>query len=513
MLIINNNKFSGPLTPQKLQSMIAQIKLLPQPNVVSRFSSPIKPEEAVLCLEAEKAYVDLLNPFANIKYIGSKNVVACTLAYISTELDHLVVHVDAFRRALNLEEEIALFNDKSNITISLVGGWQRDDADSVRSLNIIVEALYHAAEKLELTFCIVNQNLSLNCFEDDLKYQTLFNKIVERANILCRQYFNESFEDADFSDIYLRDFKYKPSNLPESHRTGIANLIVVAQEIYDPNDSNFKDVLKVWHLGKESFPTKAALLASIKDMCNVKGAEVLIARFGSIQRLRLPNFVFDIKTKEMHVISPTMKTPHEARRTILCLDRMRDKYFLCYDGRSNKWHVPSYSSTFVERTAHALSLVTNNMGSRAAINAVLGWQLYPPSIDAFVRAARFALKEKNVVTNLGASKRISFLFKSVDTVSSLYQLDDISHMNLSNLSNLTGVVFAAKMRRYPAYTIDAYCQSSSFSDAEQLKYKLETNGVIAHIVAAKISDNPTYYVVVPAINVGEYAKAIAMAPK
>src|SRR5437867_3919016 len=110
MLIINNNKFSGSLTPEKLQRIIAQIKSLPQPTLVSRYNSSIKAEETVLCLEGEKAYVDLLNPFANIKYIGSKRVSSCILAYISSEVDHLVVHVQDYKRALNLEEEIALFN-------------------------------------------------------------------------------------------------------------------------------------------------------------------------------------------------------------------------------------------------------------------------------------------------------------------------------------------------------------------------------------------------------------------
>ena len=228
MFIINGKKFSGELTFVMLDEILSEIKKLPKP-VVGSMSSSITEENTVLCLQREVAYVDLKNPLNHkIQYVGSKGVHDCIVAYLSTETDHLVVHVDRIKYDMELKERLKQFTEKKKMQLSLAGGSPdpHTASQSYETLKFFLISLYRCAEELEIEIKIANQKLiENNESTDDAKYQFIYDFILRQTDILSRQVYGVSFSSDEFRDFNPSLFQTR--KLPALARdiTNIARLL------------------------------------------------------------------------------------------------------------------------------------------------------------------------------------------------------------------------------------------------------------------------------------------------
>jgi hypothetical protein len=121
----------------------------------------------------------------------------------------------------------------------------------------------------------------------------------------------------------------------------------------------------------------------------------------------------------------------------------------------------------------------------------------------------FFLEDRN--TDLSNALAKMSLFSSKTAWEKIYKKKTIITEQLLVLRDLTGLQFQGKIRRQPAYTVDALYKFSSYLDAEKVKDALDAKSIIAHIVT--LNDDQTnrqmFQLCVPAINAGQYATSIA----
>lgn len=158
MPLIINNKTFNTLTGELLQEMIAEVKKLPEPEVIPFGKVNIKAEDVLLCLQRELVYSNKFNPTNTQKFIGSKKVYDCLVVYIYTETDYLVIHVDKYIDPIEIPEYISRFNKEGNIRVKLAGGFN-EDINSEKNLEKIIRQIFNAAQKLNVDITIEEQKI------------------------------------------------------------------------------------------------------------------------------------------------------------------------------------------------------------------------------------------------------------------------------------------------------------------------------------------------------------------
>ena len=484
--------------------MIARIKTLPEPEVVSFDSSPVTPDETVICLQREIAYVDTLNPAVNVRYIGTKDMHDCITAYIYSETDHLIVHVDNYAD-LDLAPYISSFNYQHNIKISLVGG-EAASATSIEKLKNIVSILYKSAEKLNIRVEVASQKLlEKNKYIEKARYQYAYNKILEKTDILCRQYYNGPLIQNELQGFTAQLFRHR--NIAFTGEiTAMVNLFGLAQDVYDPTVKESQLALELLPNLPIHYASRSAFLTAIKKVFSVQGYRAICVPYNDLftQNTQLADFVFDINSNKIHVIDSVFFTPDEEHRSLSLFSN--PPYRLSFDGRSGQWFKPSISNGYIERCKKATALVKNNQGSRAEIADILhSGHSIPAMINALIRNARNMLNDS-------CEKRPyqGYFFKSKVELEASYETELVTSRNLICLKDLSGIDFKAKVRLSPVGTVDAYCEFSLFSRAQSLKQSLQEKNITSHIATIKnLEGQDSYRLVVPAINAGQYAKAIS----
>lgn len=395
----------------------------------------------------------------------------------------------------------------------MVGGDPGSADLTTAKLNIFLSALYNAAEELNLTVNIVSQKLmENNKATDESIYQYIYNKIMYKTNILCHQYFGGPLHEDELKGVSAHFFKNVQIKYTSSIRA-MTNLLSMAQVVYDTHDPEFEHAFMSLSRINNYYRDRAQFLAAIKAMFSVQGFKDLCLAYEPwyTRSSELIDFVFDIKTKKIHVINENHYTPSESVRNLYLLDR-NNGYHLCFDGQLGEWHVPTLTAQYFRRCSRAVNLVVDNRGSLEALAHAFNTNSTDVmDIGCLLRSARemFGELQSNPIplkTQLSAFNTrpifYSYFFKSAAELASLYQSDSVECPQLIRLKELTNLDFKAKVRIHPTYAVDAHYESPSLADAYVLKELLHTKNIIAHVVAISV--------VVPAINVAQHANAISL---
>ncbi len=370
MLEINGKKFHPQSAPNTTE-IIYEIKSLPEPEIASLHdSSSIEADNTVLCLQREIAYLDSLNFDSNIRYIGTKNLITCILVYLYSGTQHAIIHVDN-KGKLDFTEILSKFNRDEKIEVTLIGGdpsTQNNTDLSNRNLENIVAMLLEAIGSLGHTLTITNQKLlEKNCCSEN-KYQFVFDIIHSRADILYRELFNESLPDEVFKKFTVMDLcpQTEENNtissspqFPQEHLSQLSFELILARESYGFSSKLTKNWLPLF---RSSNQTKIDFINNIEQLfCNEcfqmidqTSSQLISPTIAS----RLKNFVFDITTKKIHIVSKHMKTFNENIRCLLIYDENQPiDYFKCYNG---KWNEHKLSKNFLETCNSTYNQIKND---------------------------------------------------------------------------------------------------------------------------------------------------------
>jgi hypothetical protein len=187
-----------------IQTRDAIVKLRPiQPGIFRKTN----PKETLLIIEGETATTKQSTD-PDIKFIGTKHTMSCIFVHITNGEEHFSAHING-RRGLDFGKALAVFDNKKNLTVTLVGGNSKSLQESNKNLEFIISGLINAAKSHKTTFTITAQKvLQHNDFTDEDLDVCIYNKIFEKADILHRYLYGKPL-DTDLLDVSLPDFEKK----------------------------------------------------------------------------------------------------------------------------------------------------------------------------------------------------------------------------------------------------------------------------------------------------------------
>ena len=504
-IIIGNKKYQGQLTPALLSQMINAVKQLPKPEVVPMGEIEINPNDVILCLQREMAYVNEFHS-VQIRYLGTKNICSCIAVYIYSETDHLLIHFDYTKKS-NLINELNQFNSKENLKVILIGG--RENRKSETNLSNILTTLFHTADTIDIA--LVSQKLiEQNVISNENFHGYITDIILRRADIFYRHYFKKSLDLQPYlnKQLYFRylDLPANNKKLSLLMQTTIAMLLITF-EVYDISDreslnqldSFFKYVL----LEKESI-----FLLALNSIFSNQGLESLKTALKTHDLYDHSDFVFDLSSKKVIHISEHLKSQlsFESHHELAFLND-DSRYFLCYDGKSLTCFTPTLS--------HRVLAILRYIQQELKNSITLDYK----TIDKFFLGTNttnltplIQFIKTGELSNYKKIPPMTYSFFSLSgRFEDIYAQDELCSTNLTILNMLSNEKppqknFFARKRNYPKCTLDALLSCNSKQEAEQVRHSLDEKNIDAKII--QFSNNRQYYVIVPAINVTNYAQPI-----
>lgn len=345
------------ITDELIENSIAAIKArVPLPTIDKHESIHLSSVDAIICMQREIVHYISTNAKKPIKYIGTKLLHDCILAYIYSDQDHVAIHIDPFGR-LDLISIFAKFASLKNIEVIIIGGNNLKYAHITQlNLTSLVRALYEAAQFHNIEINIVAQQLlEKNILTEKDKYNFTFNVLINILDILCRQTSAKPLPESFFA-------KHSPASFRKSHGKQISlqrineliEDLVQIEEIYDRK--KHRDVLP-YALIKERHESLNDYLDEISVIFSKEGYEIFKHKLPEdyLKRSRLQNFVFNVNTKAISVTHAFVNTPFERNRNnahfdLTSNDHFSQEYHLAYDGslEGMKWKTHSYSNRFIQ---------------------------------------------------------------------------------------------------------------------------------------------------------------------
>ncbi|MDR3501427.1 MAG: hypothetical protein P4L79_02490 [Legionella sp.] len=495
-IIINRKLFKDKLSDKVVGEMIEEVKKIPEPEISSDEMLSCDKQEIGLCLQRESFYLDQFYATSEIKYLGSKNVISCLVAYIHSETDHLVIHFDNTNN-IDLTGLIKRFNSKQGIKVSLVGGIPSKQSE--QTLNNIVKNIFEAANALAINIEITHQKvIENNKFSPEDKPAFIFNKIIEKADITFRRLFDRPLDEQYILGKKVSDLRNKSVECTPKLQL-MAAMLSQAKEAFDTADKHKISMLDA--LFKKDIKDEKEFLAILDLMFSRQGFELLDlgyqknALYGDS---KLRDFVFDINTGKMFIISSQTKTPNEDIRAVSIYDRHQTaSYLLCYDGSKGAYFIPDLSENFVRGCQKIMPLLhSTTFLDKSAISTHFEIVLSIPETNKLMKFIRSMSEKKPTVS--------TFFTPSITSTAQTYQPNEVSNQNLLLIQELTGIPFKGRLRYYPEYTVDALVQCAT--EKEALKIKENLDEVFLNSLVIKYENE--FAVCIPAINVGHYAQEI-----
>lgn len=496
-IIINRELFKDKLSNHDVSGMIGQIKSLPEPEISSDEMLSCDEQEIGLCLQREAFYFDQFYAPSKIKYVGSKNVVNCIAAYIHSETDHLVIHFD---NTINIDliGLIKRFNSKHDIKVSLAGGIPGEQSEKI--LTNIVKKLFEAANTLNINIEITHQKLiEKNKFSSEDKPAFIFNKIMAKADITFRRLFNRPLEEQFSLGKNVNDLKTK--SVESTYKLQLmAAMLSQAKEVFDTTEKHKVSMLD--ELFKKDIKDEKEFIAILNTMFSRQGFELFDLGYQKNALYRdskLSDFVFDINTGKIFIISSQTKTPNEEMRTVsIYNNRQVAPYFLCYDGSKGTYFMPRLSKDFLISCKKIMPLVQPTMFlDRSVIPTHFKINLLLNEVNWLIKFIK-VMSEKKTMSS-------TFFAPSTHVTAKTYQPNEVVNQNIFLIQDVTGIPFKGKVRYYPEYTVDALVQCTTEEDA--LKIKENLDGFLFNSLILKNENE--FIVCIPAINVGHYAQDIS----
>lgn len=511
-ITINGKIFSGTFTPALLAEMISAIKKLPEPEIVpyDQAKTIVKEDETLLYLQREVVYIDEFNSTNKFTKIGSKNVISCFQVYIYSETDHLALHID-YTKNFGLMVRLSEFNYTNDINVMLVGG--HPCAASETKLKNFITELFDASEKLKINITIKAQKLiEQNKFTKDDKFGFIYDKILEKADILSREFFKKPidlsyFKGRKVSD--LQDRSVKDSN-------GVQGMFAAISQAVELRIKSLQAKVELINsmLG-ERLTSEKKFLESVDLLFSKEGFALLNMGYENSNLYRdsqMAHFVFDIQTHKVLIISNSMGTPNETIRDVVRDDLDQEPhYHLLYNGRTGVYSIPDLSPKFKQKCLLWKPIIQKGIAEDSVIvefTKAMGIEYHIPTINKLVKYIK-SLDGKILDSKQEMVGSHTMFFKPTKSFEKFYVENDaiLVSQNLEVLNELTEHKFAAKMRIYPKYTVDALLGCDTDAQAKLVKTELANKGIKAQLITFDTS----FYVCVPAINVNHYAKSIPQA--
>lgn len=113
-LIINKILYRAPLNRSLFDALLDALNTLPNPELVPMEIANIKQGQLPLFMQREMLYIDRTNPRHTTRYVGTKSVDSCVIAYFYNDIEHLTIHFD-HKFDVDLAPVLAKLHDKQNL--------------------------------------------------------------------------------------------------------------------------------------------------------------------------------------------------------------------------------------------------------------------------------------------------------------------------------------------------------------------------------------------------------------
>jgi hypothetical protein len=538
-ITINNSKITllnETPNPELVAQLKLQIKKLPEPIVIFREAAEDlrllpSPDNSVICLQHEAAYIELFSPISTIRYVGSKNVVNCIVVALSSETDCLILHCDnigevAFKR--HLEK----FKSRQNINVALVGGCAGSTSEEI--LSKIIHNLVSVACQLKLNLNFVAQTLiERNKFTEEGKYAFIYDLILHKAaelyKIICKKPFPHEQIKRKVSDLKARSLSN--TSCPDKQRLGkFCKLLLITETLPSKEVQFLLDDLfgkiSTEKLGFEILKLSDALLS--KEGFSIIGS--IVDRGNAYPCVALSNFVFDLNSPELKIvcISALLGTPNEALRRLFAFEIQRkpQDYHLCYDGSATKKYAePKLTPEFELACELNRELIRSKVYYTKEEKQKFLQSFPLPKICLSLKPAASTMAQfimERLLTELEQTNQSSkaptcwSFFKQSVSLESIYKASfpcpifrgsSIKPIptKLAILREVTGIDFQAFEKRSLDYTVDAISMYDT-KEAAEIQQRILANKKIPNEMVE--IGKGVYYLCVPAINVEYYAKFI-----
>lgn len=397
---------NGIIYEKNSLELINRIKQLPQPEIDTTEELICQNNEIGLCLQREALYIDQRLANNQISYLGSKNVVSCILLYLYSQSDHLIIHFDNTGN-IDLTALLNNFKNLNQLQAILIGGIPNTISEN--TLNTIVAQLLKSSEQININITISYQKLiEDNLFEPDDNYQFLFDLLAEKTALVSMHFFNKLLNHKMVFKKALSDFQTRLASLPSSARLLIETLLS-ASEFYDLTDE--KRINSLHNQFRQTF-NETLFLEVLDSLFSIQGFALLTEiyeRDNVYNRTKLTNFVFNINTKKIVIISPYYALPFEERRNLSLYTQPLRPYLMCYDDNFDCYTPPRLDDHFIKKCERIAPILQGkHFINKQLITASLGLNLKKDQIKFLFRFIKLlnAIQQRLSFGFLGQEKEV-----------------------------------------------------------------------------------------------------------
>ena len=263
----------------------------------------------------------------------------------------MAIHVDGFDLShpdtFNQIEKIINGFDDKEIKVAIIGG--TNDERSKRNLLNIFTTLLKLSEKTNLDFIIEYQAIRhRNVFTDKNKPEFVYNKMIERLDILSRNYFKKPLDKKFIENKKVSDLiNFHTKN--DNDLLVFCVLIIHAHEVFKNSDksqmmiyqSQASNIIK----NENDFIKLAHRLFSVEGFNMIDNNYKINDLYNDA---RYNHFTFNFKTHDISIIKRSHFTPDEIIRDLHNIDFYNSKttYFLCHDKNTNL--TPTLTDKFIK---------------------------------------------------------------------------------------------------------------------------------------------------------------------
>lgn len=502
-LIINNKKFSEPATAALVDAMLIELHRLPEPKVILMEEANVKDEEVVICMQREMLYIDFINPQDGNnqkRYAGTKHLNTCVLAYVYSDSDNLLVHIDNTQP--DLKEPLQKFKNKNDLKVILIGANPKDLLSKGNVINTLINLL-NVCTNLNISMTIASQKLfERNLLLDEDKYGYVYSTLMDKANLIVRKYFKTPFAKNRFPVAEkINELKHgKVGKLLCNEK--LASRIILAQWIYSENKDGqtFKAEIDNWI--KTFAPNVETFYQHFDTLFSPRGFQILNYMHNIVQfyaSVRLTYCAFDLVTKVVSILPRLIYTPNEAARILNHESEGSSNPYFYSVSNIGRDFVPKMSPMFYAKCRKMLNLITNDTISE----------------EDFIQEFGIGKHRKDLIPTLyefilqvAKKSPVSFTFFPPRTVQDMnYREDKEPHDStaLNKLNLLTNQKFILKFRS-ESRVVDALLTCTTHAELVNIQQQL-TNFQVENTV---LRDNT---ICVPGMNLSYTRDQITAAQK
>lgn len=369
-LLIGGVAFFGAANDTIVCNMLDALNATPEPEIIPLEKFNLTNNNCHIFLQAEKLHFshspELITN--NLKrFIGTKLVSSCVVIYLFNEHENFFIHMDNV--SFDLSQEIKSYKNNQKFRAIIVGaganlsvetGYEEFTQASLNNVMTTLTMLLNTVNRLGIEIEIVAQKVLVhNKFEQIDKYQFHYDLIIEKAQILAKQYFRSEFPVHEFApSVKIPQFRSNDKAKPDQD---FVLFLYFSSFLYDKTSKHIKDSLDNYF---------AKNIKSMKDFKQRIDELFSAAGFTQLDRMNskyypgfsLYHFAFDTQTKVIHIIPAYISTPNEEARAIASSVSIfrRSGYADAYEESTGKYRNPTLYPHFLAECKKLQPLLSTN---------------------------------------------------------------------------------------------------------------------------------------------------------